>query len=162
MKIVAYGVRVGPLSLCSQVLLLPLDAQQCSTQSLSRDRRVWGLLSTTSDVGNVTQGPGGSGSPSATREWCAAHAGGLPVASGIHRPCSVSPVGVSPANALVQGLGSGGGEGGGGGLKPLPFITEVWAADMLVMAQGPEGGGGGHKKTYSISGLATPLDTPLP
>ena len=55
-----YQVRVPQLSLCSQVLPLPLGAPPsmlaaaCCTQSLSG---VWRVLITT-DVGNITQGQG--------------------------------------------------------------------------------------------------------
>ena len=53
-----YCVSVGQLSLCSQLPLLPLSippmlTPACSKQSLSQDREVWRVLTTT-DVENVT------------------------------------------------------------------------------------------------------------
>ena len=56
-----YKMRVGQLSLCSQVLHLAFDVPHgpvgaCSAQNLSQDRGVWRALTTT-DVGNVTRGP---------------------------------------------------------------------------------------------------------
>ena len=50
------------LSLCSQVLLLPLGippmpAPARTTQSLTQDSEIWTAL-TTADVGNVIQGQG--------------------------------------------------------------------------------------------------------
>ena len=56
---------MGQLSLCSQVLLLPLGVLR--PVSHSHDSEVWTLL-TTSDVRNVPQGQG-SGSSSVTHEW---------------------------------------------------------------------------------------------
>ena len=55
-----YPMRVGQLSLCSEVLLLsfgvpPMPPPACFTLSHSHDSKVWRVLATT-DVGNVTQG----------------------------------------------------------------------------------------------------------
>ena len=67
-------MSVAPLSGCSQMLLLPLGvpptpAPVCFTHSHSHDSEIRRVF-TTSDVGNVTQGPGGSRSPSVTHYWC--------------------------------------------------------------------------------------------
>ena len=49
----------------------PVAFLQGCTFRLSQDREVWRVLTTASDVGIVTQGPGGSGSPaSVTQRWC--------------------------------------------------------------------------------------------
>ena len=60
-----YYVRVGRVSLCSQVLLLPLGvppmaALASSTQNPSQDSGIWRVLTIT-NMGNVTQGQGNLG-----------------------------------------------------------------------------------------------------
>ena len=56
-------VRMGHLSLCSHVRLLPLDvafmpAPVTLTRKSFQDRKAQRVVATESDVGSVTQGPG--------------------------------------------------------------------------------------------------------
>uniref|UniRef100_A0A7S4CZJ5 Secreted protein n=1 Tax=Eutreptiella gymnastica TaxID=73025 RepID=A0A7S4CZJ5_9EUGL len=63
----------------------PRRRWQCVAQNLSRDREVWRALTTTNDVGIVTRGPGGSGSPSVTHQRRAACPGSQSAGEGVAR-----------------------------------------------------------------------------
>ena len=49
---------MGQLSLCSQVLLLPLGVPILARTCFAQSHEVWRVLNTTADVGNATQGQG--------------------------------------------------------------------------------------------------------
>ena len=104
-----HWVRVGQLSLCSQVLLLPLGVPptpvpaMLSTKSFIRQRNSEGAHHHHHhQCGRCDTGPEGSGSPSVTHQWCAAYSGIMPIILGVFCLCSVP---VCSTKALQWGLG---------------------------------------------------------
>ena len=131
-----WWVKAGELCLCSQGLLLPLGvpptpAPAYLTFSLSHEKEVWRVPTTTSDVGNVTrrQGPSGSISPAVT-----AFSGIVPFWRKRHADLGLWSVGRAVRSLVWKGpnprnLGN-----------PARFTVCVWEG----------GGGGGYHLSYRL------------